>query len=324
MYVSKTVVMRGAHSGAARLLRLPPMPLMKTFVLKFANDWSLNLASMMAYSLITTIFPILLTILSIVGLVLHAALNQHIDDLAGALTAVFPGKLRHVINLPDLLRSLIQLTGPLAIISLLALVWLGSNLFANVENAFSIIFRVRGRSLVRQRIMAIGMVVVLTLLLPLSLGAESLVTVGSDAFRAILPAPVGRVLPIVGPLTALALLWLLFLVIYMVVPNVTVRVRDAWRGALAAALLFGLFQVLFPLYVTVFLTGNVRYGAAAATVLVVIIWLWIFAVITVVGAQINALAMGLQPLPYDLAHAVERAYDDHDPDAAVKRRRRHT
>jgi uncharacterized BrkB/YihY/UPF0761 family membrane protein len=52
--------------------------------------------------------------------------------------------------------------------------------------------------------------------------------------------------------------------------------------------------------VKVFLHGNIGYGAAAA-VLVVIIRLWIFALITVVGAQINAIAMGWQPLPYDLA-----------------------
>jgi uncharacterized BrkB/YihY/UPF0761 family membrane protein len=64
-------------------------------------------------------------------------------------------------------------------------------------------------------------------------------------------------------------------------------------------------------------SGNIRYGAAAA-VLVVIIWLWIFALITVVGAQINAIAMGLQPMAYDLARTVELVYEDHDLEAHVK------
>jgi hypothetical protein len=160
MHTGKAFVARVARHGATRLMRLPSVPLVKTFVHKFANDWSMNLASMMAYSLITAIFPLLLTILSIVGLVLHAFLDRHIDDLARALTSVFPARLHSVINLPDLLRGLVQITGPLAVVSLLALLWLGSNLFANVENAFSIIFRVRGRDLLRQRIMAIGMVLV--------------------------------------------------------------------------------------------------------------------------------------------------------------------
>jgi membrane protein len=319
MHAGKTFVVRVARHGATRLMRLPSAPLDSTFVQKFANDWSMNLASMMAYSLITAIFPILLTILSIVGLVLHAFLDRHIDDLARALTSTFPGRLHSVINLPDLLRGLVQITGPLAVVSLGALLWLGSNLFANVENAFSIIFRVRGRDLLRQRIMAIGMVLVLTLLLPISLGAASFITAGSEAVRAVLPTEVGLVPHIVGPLTSLVLLWLLFLLIYIVVPNFTVRFRDAWRGAVAAALLFDIFQILFPLYFKVFLQGNIRYGAVAATVLVVIGWLWIFALITVVGAQINAIAMGLQPMLYDLARTIELVYEDHDLDAHVKR-----
>jgi membrane protein len=112
----------------------------------------------------------------------------------------------------------------------------------------------------------------------------------------------------VGPLTSLAVLWVLFLVIYMVVPNTRVRFRDAWRGALAAAILFGIFEVIFPLYFKVFLNGDSRYGAAGAAILVVIVWLWIFAVITVLGAQINAVAMGLKPLPRGLDHTYARAY----------------
>jgi uncharacterized BrkB/YihY/UPF0761 family membrane protein len=40
------------------------------FVQKFANDWSLNLAGMMTYSLITAIIPLLVGMLSIVGIVL--------------------------------------------------------------------------------------------------------------------------------------------------------------------------------------------------------------------------------------------------------------
>jgi uncharacterized BrkB/YihY/UPF0761 family membrane protein len=54
-------------------------------------------------------------------------------------------------------------------------------------------------------------------------------------------------------------------------------------------------------------------------VLLVIVWLWIFALITVVGAQINAIAMGLQPMPYDLARTIELVYEDYDLDAHVKR-----
>jgi len=168
--------------------------------------------------------------------------------------------------------------------------------------------------------MAIGMVLILALLLPLSLGAASLVTAGSDWFERALPKQAGLVLTYVGPLTSLGVLWLLFLVIYMVVPNFEVRFRHAWPGALVAAILVGLLELAFPLYFRIFLSPNMRYGVAAAALLVFIIWLWFFAVITVLGAQINAVFMGLRATTYDLSRTFELAYEEQDPDADQKRK----
>jgi membrane protein len=295
------------------------MDTIKTFVLKFANDWSLNLAGMIAYSLITALFPILLAILSLVGMVLQVFASADLIDVAQSLSRAFPTTRQGGINITPLLQSLVHITGPLAVVALIGLVWLGSNLFATMENAFSIIFRIRGRALVPQRVMAIGMVLVLTLLLPGSLAAAALVTAGSAEFRTLLPQPMGRALRFVGPLTSLGVLWLLFLVVYMVVPNCKVRFRHAWRGALTAAVLFGLLQVLFPLYFSVLLTGNIRYGAAPAAVLVVIIWVWFFALISVIGAQVTAVAMELKATPYDLAHTLEESYEQHDTQVQTKR-----
>src|SRR5207248_10290240 len=132
----------------APLFRLPVIGRflhgIKLFALKFFNDWSMNLASMLAYNLITTIFPILLLILSIAGMVLHALFLTHLGDLSAAISSGLPLPLRGYIDVNGLLRSLIEITGPLAVVSLVTLLWIGSNLFTNMENAFSIIFRTPG------------------------------------------------------------------------------------------------------------------------------------------------------------------------------------
>lgn len=281
----------------------------KLFVLKFANDWSMNLAGMIAYSLITAIFPILLLVLSIVGVVLGSFGPSDVAALTRIINHSFPRQ--GGVDITPLLHSLVQITGPLAIVALVGLLWLGSNLFATMEGAFNIIYRVRGRDIIPQRVMAVGMVLILAVLLPVSLGAASFVTAGTDTFGAFLPRHLDGVLAFVGPLTSLGVLWLLFLSIYIVVPNIPLRYAHAWRGALVAALLFGIFNVLFPLYFTVFLNGNTRYGAAAAAILVTIVWLWFFALITVIGAQVNAVAMGLTATPYDVARTFEQAYGDY-------------
>jgi membrane protein len=178
-----------------------------------------------------------------------------------------------------------------------------------LEDVFSIFFRTQGRAFLPQKLMAMGMVVILAILLPLSLAASSLVTANSSAFQAVLPQPLTIVLSIVGPLASLFVLWVLFLVIYMVVPNTKMPFRIAWRGAAAVAMLFALFDLLFPLYFKLFLHGNGQYGAVAASLVVLLAWLWFFALITVIGAQINAVAIGIKPTRYGLPRTLAREYE---------------
>ena len=225
------------------------------------------------------------------------------------MSGALPSGMTSAINLGALQKNLVHITGPLALISLAGLLWGGANLFSSMENVFSIFFRTKARNFLAQKLMAIGMVVVLAVLLPLSLAASSLVTANSSAFRAVLPSSLTIVLSIVGPLTSLFVLWVLFLVIYMVVPNTKVPFRTAWRGAAAAAILFALFDLLFPLYFKLFLHGNGKYGAVAASLLVLVAWLWFFALITVIGAQINAVAMGIKPTRYDLPRTLVQEYE---------------
>src|SRR5207248_11351151 len=100
----------------APLFRLPVIGRflhgIKLFALKFFNDWSMNLASMLAYNLITTIFPILLVMLSIVGMVLHAFFFTQLGDLSTAINDSLPLELQGIIDVSGLLRSLVTITGP--------------------------------------------------------------------------------------------------------------------------------------------------------------------------------------------------------------------
>ena len=285
------------------------MTTIKTFAQKFSNDWSMNMVSLLTCNLLTTIFPLLLAILTAALYVFGSLSPQAFHEVVGKMSSALPSSVSAAINLGDLQKSMVRIRGPLAIIALAGLLWGGSNLFSGMEDIFSIFFRTKGRDFLPQKLMAIGMVVILAVLLPLSLATSSLVTAHSSAFRAALPPPLSIVLTIVGPLTSLFVLWVLFLLIYMVVPNTSVPFRHAWPGAVAAAVLFALFDLLFPLYFALFLHGNAEYGAVAASLLVLIAWLWFFALITVIGAQINAVAMGLKPTRHKLPRILVREYE---------------
>jgi len=290
------------------------------FVKKFANDWSMNLAGMLTYSLITAIIPLLVGILSIVGIVLKFVSPSEFNNVANSIGSALPG---NVINMKSLLTHLVSISGVAGIISLVGLLWTGSNLFTNVENAFSIAYRTRDRDFIPQRLMAIGMIILLAILLPLSLAASGLVSAGAGLFGGLLPGPLKIILSIVGPLTSIGILFLLFLAIYIIVPNIKLSFRHAWRGALTAAILVAIVELAFPIYSNLFLSGNSKYGAVALSVLVLIVFLWFFNVILMIGAQVNTVAMGLEPLPYDVARTLANEYQRtvQAKQAAPRRRR---
>ena len=191
-----------------------------TFVQKFANNWSMNLAGMMTYSLITAIIPLLVGILSIVGIVLKLVSPSEFTAVATSIGSALPAQAQKVIDMKALLKNIVNISGVAGIIALVGLLWTGSNLFTNVENAFSIAYRTRDRDFIPQRLMAIGMIILLAILLPLSLVASGLVNAGAGLFGGLLPGPLKVILTVVGPLTSIGILFLLFLAIYVIVPNI--------------------------------------------------------------------------------------------------------
>src|SRR5260370_23620312 len=76
-------------SNAARKVGRDTQPI-QAFLTKFTNDWSLNLAAALAYNLLLSIFPILIAILSIFGLVLGSLNPGAAHDLVRNITSVLP------------------------------------------------------------------------------------------------------------------------------------------------------------------------------------------------------------------------------------------
>src|SRR5579859_6642104 len=73
-----------------------------TFFKKFGNDWTMNLAGMLAYNLLMTIFPILLAIISIAGLLLGNFGMQ--DAVVRNVSTALPSNISSIINLPEIVK----------------------------------------------------------------------------------------------------------------------------------------------------------------------------------------------------------------------------
>lgn len=280
----------------------------QAFINKFNNDWVMGFASALAFNLMTAILPMFIAIIAIVGFTvggLDPAAEQH---LINQLQSIFPASGNFLsIAFANLKRN----AGILTIIAIFLALFGGSRLFVSMEGYFDIIYHTPTRSLLKQNIMAVLMLLVfLVLTAPMMLAATIpalLQGVLQGTFVYQLPGH-GFLFGLFSVIVSLCISWILFLAIYLAVPNQRMSFRESWLGALAASVLLQLYLLLFPLYVTHFLFSYTDRTAGTTGLLVILLFFfYYFAVILLLGAEMNAFfAKGIRATPDNLAAMVHK------------------
>ena len=286
-------------SKAIRALSKSAHPLL-TFWNKFNNDWTWNNAAGLAFNLILAVFPIIITLLSILGFFLNSldpwAYQSAVTSITNISSSLAGAKPLVTIALAQVKKD----AGLLGVVAVVLSLFNGSRLFLFMEGSFDIIYHVRPRGILAQNLMAFAMVLLFVIIFPIAIVAS---TAPTFVFSLLQKTPLSQ-LPgstfffgLGGILGALIAWYILFQVIYLVVPNQKVSFRNSWRGAIVAAVLLEIYLVLFPLFVTHFL------GVFAGTLglLILLIFFYYFALILFLGAEVNAfIAEKVHETPQDL------------------------
>jgi YihY family inner membrane protein len=280
------------------------------FIDKFNYDWVLGLASGLAFNLLVAIIPIIIAILALAGFI-FGGLNPSIQEqLIEQIQQMFPPPIpsQEVVGLA--LNTLNNSAGALGFIAIVIAIVGGSGLFVAMEGQLDIIYQIRTRNIIRQYIMAFGMLLVFVILAPFMLFANSIPTVlhtfaqkTALSQTQIVSSGIGfEILTIFAGFIAT---WAFIEIMYLVVPNQHISFRESWFGALLAAIATQAYLLLFPFYVTHFLSG---YTGTVGFAIIFIFFFYFFAVILLGGAEINAFyAQGKRALPENMAglvHAV--------------------
>ncbi|TMD64693.1 MAG: YihY/virulence factor BrkB family protein [Chloroflexi bacterium] len=283
--------------GAVQAVEKEVKPL-QALLRKFSNDWSMTLSAALAYNILLATFPMLVALLAVLGLLL-SAFGQNATGLMLQVTSALPKEIGTANIVRGVEQNLARSSGLLSIIAVLTAIFGGSRLFILLEACFCIIYRVRPRTMIRQNLMAIGMLLVFIILVPIMAFAGSIPAL---AFSLLRYTPFGQnalLASVAGFLGGLIASFILFEFIYVVVPNQHVRLRHGWLGAVVAAVALQIYLLLFPLYATHFLNG---LAGAIGFAAILIVFFYYFAVILILGAEVNAFfAEGVRPIPNDLA-----------------------
>jgi len=251
------------------------------FLQKVQDDRAPNLAVLLAWGTLNTMLPLLLGILAIVGLIIRDP--KQMDSLTGTLLAVLPEQAATAIH--DILVQSRQSAGVAGIISLLLLLFTGTNFFANMQMVFNLAYHVEDRNIIMQRVIALVMLILVTALLLVSTTAYG---IGNTIGSLPIALPVGPILGrLLGWLISLVSALAMFLLLYKVLPNKPQGWKQTLPGAVAAAVLFFVILQVFPLYLAIFGKGFAAYQAFGVF-LVLMFWLFLLGIVLVGGAELNA------------------------------------
>ena len=251
------------------------------FVKKVLDDQAPNLAALLAWGTLSAILPLLLGVLSLAGIVLRDP--QTLNKVYGAVLGAIPGEVAGPVT--GVLDSMRQgSAAPAGIVAIVLLLVNGSSFFSNMASVFDQAYHVQGRMVVFERLIALGMLILTTALLVVSTLAAGLSGLANNIPGAL---PIGPLLAsVIGWSIQIISVFILFLLLYRVLPNAKQTWRAVVPGTLVSTVLLLLVSQLFPLYVT-FFPPNHAY-AIFGVFLVFTFWLYLVGIVFVLGAELNA------------------------------------
>jgi membrane protein len=270
---------------------LPARSWMRTLgrtVRETKRDNLTDLAAGLTYYALLSIFPMLLAVLSILGLFGESATRPLIDNLR----ELAPGSARDtVITAVENLQRSQGAAGVLFVISLAGALWSASRYIAAFMRAANVIYEVdEGRPIWKKIPVRLGMTVVLAIAL---VAATLAVVVTGD-----LASQAGELLGLGDTAVtvwnfakwpaAVVLVALLLALLYWAAPNVRhPGFRWLTPGAVLAIVVWVAGSVGFTIYLANFSSYNRTYGTLAG-VIIFLVWLWLTNLGVLLGAQLNA------------------------------------
>ncbi|PJE95164.1 ribonuclease [Streptomyces carminius] len=254
---------------------------------EFKGDNLTDWAAALTYYAVLSIFPALLALVSILGVIGRSAIQPLIDNIS----TLAPGAARDILL--DMLRQLQNNQGAagIALIVGIALaVWSASGYVAAFMRASNAVYDIEeGRPIWMTLPLRVG--ITLALLILLAVSSVAVVFTGGLAQRAGDIIGLGDTFLTVWSIAKWPVLVLLvaFMIalLYWAAPNVKRRFRWISPGSLLAVLLWMVASAGFAFYVANFGNYNKTYGSLAG-VIIFLIWLWITNIVILLGQEFNA------------------------------------
>ena len=242
------------------------------------------MAATIAYYALLSIFPLLLVLVSIAGFAL--ARGDTINQLINLVN-------RSVPQFSDLIRANIEAIaatrGEVGIIGIIGLLWAGTAVFDALEYALDQIWgKSESKILFRARLLGIIVVIGIVLILISTTLLFPVAQVIRDIWLGLVSGNTD--VSVLDPYLWIINIFIvigIYGVLYHFVPSKRPPVRNIWHGAVTAGIIWELARRVFSWYLKRVSGFTAIYGSLGI-VIGFLLWLYILAMITVLGSEVAA------------------------------------
>lgn len=263
---------------------------LRDLIAAFNADRVPFLAAAISYFTFFSLFPLVLGLIAIAGFLL--APEEATERVLTIIVRGFPAQEAFLRNV---LEAVVAARGGIGLIALVMLLWAGKNIFTSLAQALDIIWKTPptgGFVFVIQRNLV-------ALLFAIAIGGGMLVaTILYWLLIAILtyeipllgfqPQDIPGIVPLLMNLLPVAIVTLSLIAMYRFLPAQRLSYGGIAVGAAVAALLWEVLRRVFGWYLATFSRFNEVYGPATS-VIVFLLWLYLSAIIFLLGAEIAGL-----------------------------------
>lgn len=275
----------GAHTSAHVSLRDWKKVLARVWK-EMIDDKVSDIAASLAYYAMLAVFPALIGLTSIYGMLFDPAdVQRQINELSGAL----PWSARQLLatQLKEIVRASETAQGFGLLLSIVGVLWSASSGTSALIEAINTAYdENETRNFFKQRALALAFTLGFILSAVIAFGIIAVLPSFLDNLGL---GPIGQTVVAIGRWPSLALLVIVGLsLLYRYAPN---RRRARWQwinwGSIIAAIIWTLASILFSLYVTSFGSYNKTYGTLGG-VIVLLLWFYVSGFVILLGAEVNA------------------------------------
>jgi membrane protein len=250
------------------------------------HDDATHFAAGIAYYFIFSLFPLLLGLLALAGIVFNSESFQ--QDFLDFITANLPGAAGFVERN---VLGIVRLRGVLGASAIVGLLWSASAVFGAISRGVNRAWDIhQDRPFYIAKPRHLGMALAVMILFLCSTFLTTAVRLLTDSGLGILAQ--GLLVELnAGQLLLRMLSWLMvfgiFLLLYRFIPNCQTYWRYVWPGALIAATLFELGKNGFLWYLGTFANYSQIYGSLTSVILL-LLWAYLSSLILMFGAETSS------------------------------------